>query len=63
MDPVGTIDDEKIWNVLQIAQLNELIMGLPDKLGNLVMILNNFIYELFTGISMIESHTSIYCVF
>jgi len=36
LDPRNTVDDDEIWNVLKIAQLQQLVESLPNQLDTLV---------------------------
>ena len=36
LDPHHTVDDDELWNVLKIAQLQQLVLGLPHQLETVV---------------------------
>lgn len=38
IDPSNTLTDDKLWEALDIVQMKEVIMALPDQLGNVLFV-------------------------
>jgi hypothetical protein len=38
IDPSNTLTDDKLWAALDIVQMKEVIMALPDQLGNVLFV-------------------------